>query len=72
MVKNAMKTVPDNKLLRVLVLSGSFVGLFLYFGIFNRFHLSYLEQNQLFRYNLGYLADFFSRPGGLVTLCVHF
>jgi len=67
-----MKIVPVNSILRIIVLSVSLTGLFLYFGVFNRFHLSYLEQNQLFRYNADYLSDFFSVPGGLITLAGSF
>jgi hypothetical protein len=67
-----MKKIPVNSILRIIVLSGSLTGFFLYFGVFNRFHLSYIEQNQLFRYNADYLADFFTIPGGLITLAGSF
>ena len=42
-----------------------FILLFLYFAIFNKYHILYLEQNQLFRFNLSYLRDFLSLPGPL-------
>lgn len=42
-----------------------FIFLFLYFVIFNKYHILYLEQNQLFRFNLSYLRDFISLPGSL-------
>jgi hypothetical protein len=52
-----------NRIITVLF----FTLFFLYFWIYNRFHLSYLEQNQLFRYNWDYIRDFFTRPGVLVS-----
>jgi hypothetical protein len=42
-----------------------FVVYFLYFFVLNPYHLIYLEQIQLFRFNGNYFADFLSRPGGL-------
>ncbi|HUX58590.1 MAG TPA: DUF6057 family protein [Bacteroidales bacterium] len=42
-----------------------FVIYFLYFIVFNRYHLIYLEQIQLFRFNCNYFSDFLLRPGGL-------
>lgn len=48
-----------------LFIGGLFVAFFLYFGIFNRYLILYLEQNQLFLYNLDFLAEKFSLPGGL-------
>lgn len=42
-----------------------FVSYFLYFLIFNRYHLAYQEQIQLFRFNWDYFTSFLSRPGGL-------
>ncbi len=63
-----MKVAADNKLLKNITLSLSLVGFLLYFGIFNRYHLAYLEQIQLFRYDPDYLADFFQKPGGLIYL----
>lgn len=44
---------------------GLFVLLFLYFLIFNRYHILYLEQNQLFRLNMSFIRDFLIVPGGL-------
>jgi hypothetical protein len=46
--------------------------LFLYFVIFNKYHILYLEQNQLFRFNLPYISDFFSLPGALPLLIGNF
>jgi hypothetical protein len=63
-----MRIALDNRLLKKIALFISFAGLFLYLGVFNRYHLSYLEQIQLFRYNEGYLAEFFLKPGGLIAL----
>lgn len=62
-----MESGSDNKLLNYTVICISCIGFFLYFGVFNRHHLSYLEQNQLFRYNTDYIAGFFQNPGGLIT-----
>ena len=45
-----------------------FVVYFFYFIIFNRYHLIYLEQIQLFRFDGDYFKDFLSRPGGLAEL----
>jgi MFS family permease len=42
-----------------------FIAFFLYFFVFNRYHLNYLEQIQLFRFNSSYFSDFLTRPGGL-------
>lgn len=41
-----------------------FLGYFSYFLVFNRYHLIYLEQTQLFRFDGNYLKDFMLRPGG--------
>ncbi len=41
---------------------------FAYFTFFNRYHLLYLEQTQLFRFNSAYIFDFFNKPGGLADL----
>lgn len=61
--KNIYRTIPD----------GLFFALFfLYFLIFNRYHLIYHEQIQLFIFDLYYPADFFSRPGGLSELAGSF
>jgi hypothetical protein len=42
-----------------------FIVFFLYFLVFNHYHLIYQEQIQLFRFNKDYFTDFLSRPGGL-------
>jgi len=42
-----------------------FASFFLYFFLFNRYHLAFQEQIQLFRYDWGYFTGFFGRPGGL-------
>jgi len=43
-----------------------FVAYYLYFALMNRYHILYLEQNQLFVWSLDYLKEQFSLPGGLV------
>ncbi|MCE5345184.1 MAG: DUF6057 family protein [Bacteroidales bacterium] len=50
-----------------LLLLSMFIIFFLYFGIFNRYHVQHLEQDQLFLYNLDYVKDFFSLPGGILN-----
>jgi hypothetical protein len=45
-----------------------FASYVLYLGILNRYHLAYLEQNQLFRYHWRYVTEFLTRPGGLLEL----
>jgi hypothetical protein len=42
-----------------------FILLFLYFVIFNKYHILYLEQNQLFIWSLDFLKEQFSLSGGL-------
>ena len=42
-----------------------FASFFLYFFLFNRYHLAFQEQIQLFRYDWDYFTDFLARPGGL-------
>jgi hypothetical protein len=63
-----MKNFNHSRYLEVLSLSAFLVVFFLYFFVLNRYHLSYLEQNQLFRFNPDYLAQFFDQPGGFITL----
>jgi len=50
---------------RWIITGAFFVIYFLYFIVFNRYHLIYLEQIQLFRFNGNYFSDFLLRPGGL-------
>lgn len=38
---------------------------FLYFAAFNRYHLAYQEQIQLFRLSRDYFVEFLSKPGGI-------
>jgi hypothetical protein len=42
-----------------------FISFFIYFFLFNRYHLAFQEQIQLFRYNCDYFTGFLARPGGL-------
>jgi len=39
---------------------------FLYFAVFNRYHIAYQEQIQLFLLNRDYFVEFLSKPGGIV------
>ncbi len=48
------------------IITGSIlVVYFLYFGLFNKYHIQYLEQEQLFRFRFDYLKEFLSLPGSL-------
>lgn len=60
--------ITSKKLRNSILPTLSLVGLLLYFGLLNRHHLGYLEKIQLFRYNLGYLSEFFTEPGGFLML----
>ena len=42
-----------------------FITHFLYFIIFNRYHLAYQEQMQLFRFDWNYFTSFLTKPGGI-------
>jgi hypothetical protein len=42
-----------------------FVTFYLYFAFLNRYHILYLEQNQLFIWSLDFLKEQFELPGGL-------
>jgi len=42
-----------------------FASFFLYFFLFNRYHLVFQEQIQLFRYDWDYFTGFLARPGAL-------
>ncbi len=48
-----------------VVVIGIIVLNFLYFAVLNRYHIAYLEQNQLFRFDWSYLTEFLNKPGGL-------
>ena len=55
----------NNRIFNVLFTGSLFIIYFLYFSIFNRYHIIYLEQNQLFLFDIEYLTDHFTMPGGL-------
>lgn len=63
-----MKNSYNSKMLKIISIAVFFIAFFLYFFIYNRYHLSYLEQNQLFRYNLGYLSELLQKPGGIIAI----
>lgn len=44
----------------------SFISVFFYFLLFNKFHLFYLEQIQLFQFSFDYFQSFTKKPGDLV------
>jgi hypothetical protein len=47
------------------ILGVFFLGVFVFLNHYNKYHLFYLEQIQLFRYNWNYFEDFLSHPGGI-------
>ena len=55
----------NSKKIRYILIGVLFVVYFLYFALLNRYHILYLEQNQLFVWNLDFLKEQFSLPGGL-------
>ena len=55
----------NNKTIRRVLTGMLFVIYFLYFALLTRYHILYLEQNQLFIWSLDYLKEQFSLPGGL-------
>ena len=44
-----------------------FVAHFIYFALFNRFHIVFQEQIQLFLFDWNYFTGFLTKPGGLTT-----
>jgi hypothetical protein len=56
----------NSKSTRYLLTAIPFVIYFLYFALFNRYTILYLEQNQLFIWSLDFLKEQFSLPGGLI------
>jgi len=60
-----MKRSTNPGLLPWPVVSVVFILHFLYFAIFNRYHLVYQEQIQLFRFDWNYFREFLTKPGGL-------
>lgn len=54
-----------SKKIRYILIGILFVIYFLYFALLNRYHIHYLEQNQLFIWSLDYIREQFSLPGGL-------
>ena len=54
-----------SKKIRYILTGIPFVIYFLYFAFLNRYHIHYLEQNQLFIWSLDFLKEQFSLPGGL-------
>ena len=55
----------NSKNIRYILTGMLFVIYFLYFALLNRYHILYLEQNQLFIWSLDFLKEQFSLPGGL-------
>jgi hypothetical protein len=41
----------------------------IFFAVFNKFHLIYQEQTQLFLFDRSYFLGFLSKPGGLIFYC---
>ena len=55
----------NSKNIKYILIGILFVIYFLYFALLNRYHILYLEQNQLFIWSLDFLKEQFSLPGGL-------
>ena len=51
--------------LKPLFIGGVFIVFFIYFGTFKKYHILFLEQKQLFQYNLNCFRDHISLTGGL-------
>ena len=49
-----------------IVIGILFLVFYTYFFVFNKFHLFYLEQTQLFRFSGDYFKSFLSKPGELI------
>jgi hypothetical protein len=58
----------NNKNIRYLLTGLLFVFYFLYFALFNRYHINHLEQNQLFIWRTDFFKELFSLQGGLPLL----
>jgi hypothetical protein len=65
---NSMNKAFNSRLFQNISIAVFFAAFFLYFAFYNRYHLSYLEQNQLFRYDLNYVSDFLLKPGSFISL----
>jgi hypothetical protein len=46
-----------------------FFFIFFFFAVFNKFHLIYQEQAQLFLFDWNYFFGFLAKPGGLISWC---
>jgi len=55
----------SNEKLKHLLVGSIFIVFFLYFSVFKRFHILFLEQNQLFQYNFDFLNEIFAFPGSV-------
>jgi len=55
----------NSKKIKYILIGILFVVYFLYFALLNRYHILYLEQNQLFIWSLDFFKEQFSLPGGL-------
>ena len=55
----------NSKKIRYILIGILFVVYYLYFALLNRYHILYLEQNQLFIWSLDFLKEQFSSSGGL-------
>ena len=56
----------NSKNIRYILIGIQFAVFFLYFALLNRYHILYLEQNQLFIWSLDFLKEQFSLSGGLL------
>lgn len=58
--------------LRWVVVCLLFSIFYIYFFLFNQFHLAYLEQTQLFRFSRDYFQSYLEKPGELIFYCGEF
>lgn len=52
--------------LRWTILFALFLGFYVYFFVFNKYHLFYLEQTQLFQFSADYFYSFLGKPGEFI------
>lgn len=71
-IKSGMILKRTNSLLKYLILGFLFIIFIIYFGVFNKYHIHYLEQIQLFRFSLDYLQEHFYYPGGFANYIGNF
>jgi len=59
------ENVKESIVLTRIFVSAVFILHFIYFAFYNKYHLAYQEQIQLFRYDCEYFKEFLLKPGGI-------